>query len=78
MPNDAKFGLIIGVVLVIAVAILFFQAQPTPIAPAAQPAPAEVQAPATPPSAAALSPSATPPVRPDRETKGQTASRIQE
>ena len=73
MPNDAKLGLIVGVVLVIAVAVLFFQAQPEP----AQPAPAEVQT-ATPPSAAALLPPANPPSRPDRETKGQTTSRIQE
>lgn len=78
MPNDAKFGLIIGVVLVIAVAVLFFQAQPTPQSPAVQSAPAEVQNPATPPSAAALNPPPTPPARPSRETKGQMTSRIQE
>jgi hypothetical protein len=75
MPNDAKFGLIVGVALVIAVAVLFFQArQPEP----AQPAPSEVQAPMDPPSAAALQPSLSQTIRPDRETKGQITSRIQE
>jgi hypothetical protein len=75
MPNDAKFGLIVGVVLVIAVAVLFFQSQPPE---PARPAPVEVQAPAIPPSAAALQPSPAPPVRPTHETKGQMTSRIQE
>lgn len=74
MPNDAKFGLIIGVGLVIAVAVLFFQSQPQ----LTQPAAAEVQAPQTPPSAAALSAPESPPARPSRETKGQMTSHVQE
>ncbi len=78
MPNDAKLGLIIGVVLVIAVATLFFQGQP-PVSPEAkQPTATEVQTPPSPPSAAALMPAPNPPVRPGRESKGQTTSHIQE
>ena len=30
MPNDSKFGLFIGISLVLAVAVLFFQKEPAP------------------------------------------------
>lgn len=77
MPNDAKFGLIVGVALVIAVAVLFYQGQ-APVS--VQPAAAETSAPSA-PTAAAVNQAPTPgviPVRPDLKTPGQTTSRIQE
>lgn len=45
MPNDAKFGLIVGVAVVIAIAVLFFRKEPAPSAPRrAEPAAAAVGA----------------------------------
>jgi hypothetical protein len=74
MPNDAKFGLIVGLTLVLGAAILFFQKdQPNASAP---PAPA-ISTPAAAPSAAAMLPPPAPLPRPgvDRDAPGQTASR---
>jgi nucleoid-associated protein YgaU len=54
MPNDAKLGLVVGVALVIAVAVIFFR-KDTPANPAAtngQPAPAATPAPPPAPRAA--------------------------
>jgi len=33
MPNDAKLGLVVGVVLVIAIAVVFFRKEPAPVNP---------------------------------------------
>jgi hypothetical protein len=33
MPNDAKFGLIVGVAVVIAISVVFFRKEPAPSAP---------------------------------------------
>ena len=55
MPTDAKCGLLVGVGLVLAVAVLFFQKDPPPADP---PAPPPVRA-----SAAAVRPPAGP-IRP--------------
>jgi hypothetical protein len=49
MPNDAKCGLLVGVGVVVAVAVLFFQKDPPPNTPSATP-PAAVRAPAAPES----------------------------
>ena len=47
MPNDAKLGLIVGVGLVIAVAVVFFRKEPvTAQAPQVEPPAAAVSAPA--------------------------------
>jgi len=35
MPNDAKFGLIVGVAVVIAIAVVFFRKEPGPSEPGA-------------------------------------------
>ncbi len=70
MPNDAKFGLIVGVVLVLTVAVLFFPKEATQ---QPDPAPAKTAEKNTPPSAAALLPAPTPLAKP--KTVGQTASR---
>ena len=73
MHSDAKFGLIVGVVLVLAVAVLFFSkegAQPP------NPALAKTAEANTPPSAAALLPAPTPIAKP--KTPGQTTSRKKE
>lgn len=70
MPSDAKFGLIVGVVLVLTAAVLFFPAEP-PAAPAPDTS-AKVAVEAKTPSAAASLP---PPVLTRPETKGQTTSR---
>ena len=72
MPTDAKCGLLVGVGLVLAVAVLFFQKDPQP---ADAPAPA-VQVPAT---AAAVKP----PVNVVRQSEstgvpGRPASRVVE
>jgi hypothetical protein len=72
MPTDAKCGLLVGVGLVLAVAVMFFQKEPQPVeAPAAI-----VQAPATatavkPPAVAVARPPDTSPVpgRPVSRTK---------
>ena len=60
MPNDAKFGLVVGVGLVITVAIVFFRKDPTPhVAAAANPAPTAPVAgvlEAAPPSVTAAAP----------------------
>ena len=42
MPNDAKLGLVVGVGLVIAVAVLFFHKEPPAGAPAGEAAPAGI------------------------------------
>lgn len=70
MPNDAKLGLIVGIVLVIVVAVLFFHSQG---APPAMPAAVEVQT-ATPPSPAAVAAPEATLSRPGREAKGQVTS----
>jgi hypothetical protein len=44
MPSDAKFGLAVGVTLVIAVAVLFYRKEPTAAAPLPQ-APASTATP---------------------------------
>src|SRR5262249_31343783 len=44
MPSDAKFGLAVGVTLVIAVAVLFYRREPTAAAPP-PPAPAATATP---------------------------------
>ena len=80
MPNDAKCGLLVGVGLVLAVAVLFFQKEPggpetastapqalTPVVPAS----------AGPQGGAAPPPAAVPPIprpRTGREVPGVTAS----
>jgi hypothetical protein len=60
MPTDAKCGLLVGVGLVLAVAVLFFQKDP-PSEPAVAPAAVKAQAPSP---AAALKPPEPPPERP--------------
>ena len=43
MPSDAKFGLIVGVVVVIAISVIFFRKEPAPSAPRdREPGPAAV------------------------------------
>jgi hypothetical protein len=42
MPNDAKLGLVVGVGLVIAVAVMFFRREAPASPPAAEPAPAGI------------------------------------
>ncbi|MCE9532292.1 MAG: hypothetical protein K8T89_14400 [Planctomycetes bacterium] len=76
MPNDAKFGLIVGVVLVLAVAVMFFQKDPAPEARSA-PIKAEVAAPSDQPSAARLPAPSLHTPREDK-TPGQTTSFVQE
>src|SRR5438309_782901 len=49
MPNDAKLGLVVGVGLVIAVAVLFFRKEAPPDAPAGEAAPAGIVHPIPPP-----------------------------
>jgi hypothetical protein len=49
MPSDAKFGLAVGVTLVIAVAVLFYRKEPTAAAPPTAPATA-APLPAVPPA----------------------------
>ncbi len=39
MPSDAKFGLVVGMILVLLIALLFFRREGTGELPAAQPAP---------------------------------------
>ena len=69
MHNDAKFGLIVGVVLVLAIAVLFFPKEG--IQPSPSPAKtAEINAP---PSAAALLPAPTSVAKP--KMQAQTTSR---
>jgi hypothetical protein len=73
MPNDAKFGLIVGLTLVLSAAILFFQKeQPATSAP-----PPAISTPSAAPSTAAMLPPPAPLPRPgvDRDAPGQTASR---
>ena len=48
MPNDAKLGLVVGVGLVIAVAVLFFHKEPPAGAPAGEAAPAGIVRPVPP------------------------------
>lgn len=73
MPNDAKLGLVVGVVLVLSAAVLFF-----PAGPAAAPAP-EASTQAVEPSKTPSTPASLPPPALTRpETKGRTASRVQE
>lgn len=76
MQSDAKFGLIVGVVLVLAVAVLFFPNEP---AATRSPAPAQTAENNAPASAAALLPALTPIAKPKgRQTPGQTTSRVQD
>ena len=49
MPNDAKLGLVVGVGLVIAVAVLFFRKEAPAGAPAGEAAPAGIVRPIPPP-----------------------------
>jgi nucleoid-associated protein YgaU len=44
MPNDAKLGLVVGVVLVIAIAVVFFRKEQAPVNPRIT---SEIRAPAT-------------------------------
>ena len=48
MPNDAKLGLVVGVGLVIAVAVLFFRKETPAGGPAGEPAPAGIVRPMPP------------------------------
>lgn len=75
MANESKFGLVLGIVLVVAVAVNFYQNEPAvkQIPNAPQPSGAEALKPQKPTTADIR---ANPPVRPDREPKGQTASQI--
>jgi nucleoid-associated protein YgaU len=66
MPNDAKLGLVVGVGLVIAVAIVFFRKE----APAADPAASVKQ---QPPPAQPLSPARTRPVAAQPGIRATTA-----
>jgi hypothetical protein len=78
MHNDAKFGLLVGLALVLGAAVLFFQKEPGPAANAAAPpaAPAAVSSRPDLPSAAAMLPSPAPLPRPSgREVEGRPASR---
>jgi hypothetical protein len=50
MPSDAKFGLAVGVTLVIAVAVLFYRKEPTTAGPPPTPAATAVPLPAVPPA----------------------------
>jgi hypothetical protein len=54
MPSDAKFGLAVGVTLVIAVAVLFYHKEPTTAAPPTAPA-TTAPLPAVPPAPLASS-----------------------
>jgi hypothetical protein len=75
MHSDAKFGLLVGVILVVAVAVFFFGNEPaeTPL-PEAATKTSEVKAPPANPSAAAMLPPpapkspTSPTSRPDRLT----------
>jgi hypothetical protein len=58
MPTDAKCGLLVGVGVVLAVAVLYFPKDPPPVTP---PSPAPVQSKSP---AAAVKPPAADPVRP--------------
>jgi hypothetical protein len=69
MPTDAKLGLLVGVGLVLAVAVLFFQKDP----PAAAPAPVVQTRPASPPAVV------RPPAPPEADRTilpGRPASRV--
>lgn len=59
MPNDAKLGLVVGMVLVLLIALLFFRKEGTSELPAAPPAPVKRQ-----PSPSAPPPSVLPPAPP--------------
>ena len=63
MPNDAKCGLLVGVGVVVAVAVLFFQKDSPPNAPSPTP-PAAVRAPAPPESSDRTKLPSRPPPRP--------------
>jgi hypothetical protein len=73
MPNDAKLGLLVGVGLVVAVAVMFFQNE----APAPSGDKSTTKSPAAVVPAESLSPAMlpSPPSRPDRSPQAQTASR---
>jgi len=43
MPGDAKLGLLVGVSVVVAIALVYFKPEAKPRAGAAEPPPAEVQ-----------------------------------
>jgi hypothetical protein len=64
MPTDAKCGLLVGVGLVLAVAVLFFQKEPAPTDPPAPAAQVQVASPAAalkpPDSVAERGPESTP------------------
>jgi hypothetical protein len=59
MPNDAKLGLVVGMILVLLIALLFFRKEGTSELPAAPVAPAKLQAPPSVPP-----PSVPPPAPP--------------
>jgi len=67
MPTDAKCGLLVGVGLVLAAAVLFFQRDPPPAPPAPVVSPAAAL---KPPAADRVSPDRTPlpPARPVSRT----------
>jgi hypothetical protein len=75
MPTDAKCGLLVGVGLVLAVAVLFFQKDPPPGEP---PAPAAVKAHAPSPAAALKPPEAVPewPAESSPRAPGRPVSRV--
>jgi hypothetical protein len=62
MPNDAKFGLIAGLAIVIAIAVVYLRGQPS-IAPGHTREPA-----------ASVHPSLSGPAGPNRPVKGKTTS----
>jgi hypothetical protein len=68
MPNDAKLGMIVGVGMVIAIAVVFFRKDPAPAPPAPHNPAAAAVAPAQTPAASTY-PSAS------RTVQGQTAIR---
>jgi len=79
MANDSKFGLFVGVVLVLVVAILFYQKEPANAGRQAATPAADVSTPLVPPTASTLAP--PPPLtspRKSRETPGQTTSFVQQ
>lgn len=61
MPNDAKLGLVVGMVLVLLIALLFFRREGTSELPAAPAAPAKSLPPAPPPPPKVVVPKVEPP-----------------
>ena len=71
MPTDAKCGLVAGLGVVVAVAVLFFRTDPPPAAPAAPPIQAQTKS--RTPAAAMQAPQ--PPASAPRTTNGEPSSR---